>query len=217
MADAFRIPVYNSGNIDQIVKAKGLERLDRALAKGNGVLALTGHVGNWELMGGYLAMKGYPINVVGAPIYDPRLDELVIKNREQSGMKYIARGSATREIIRALRRNEVIGLLIDQDTKHVEGVFVDFLGKKAYTPVGPAILAEKTGAAVVPMGIHIQQDNTHHVEIQDELTLTKTADPEQNRINNTQLFSIAIENFVRKFPTQWVWMHRRWKTKPSDE
>lgn len=216
MADAFRIPVYNSGNIDQIVQAKGLDHLDRALAKGNGVLALTGHVGNWELMGGYLAMKGYPINVVGAPIYDPRLDELVIKNREQSGMKYIARGSATREIIRALRRNEVIGLLIDQDTKHVEGVFVDFLGKQAFTPVGPAILAEKTGAAVVPMGIHIQKDNTHCVEIQDEITLAKTADPEQNRLENTQIFSIAIENFVRRFPTQWVWMHRRWKTKPRE-
>lgn len=215
MADAFRIPLYHADNIDQIVAAKGLEHLDRALAKGNGVLALTGHVGNWELMGGYLAMKGYPINVVGAPIYDPRLDELVVQNRQQSGMKYIARGSATREIIRALRRNEVIGLLIDQDTKHVDGVFVDFLGKTAYTPVGPAILAEKTGAAIVPMAIHIRKDNTHQIEIENEMTIKITEDPEHNRINNTQLFSFAVENFIRRFPTQWVWMHQRWKTKPG--
>ncbi|MCU0643224.1 MAG: lysophospholipid acyltransferase family protein [bacterium] len=214
MADAFRIPLYNSENVDQIVAAKGLEHLDRALAKGNGVLALTGHVGNWELMGGYLAIKGYPINVVGAPIYDPRLDALVVQNRQQSGMKYIARGSATREIIRALRRNEVIGLLIDQDTKHVEGVFVDFLGKNAFTPAGPALLAAKTGAAIVPMAIHITKDNTHLIDIEDELDVQTTADPENDRIYNTQIFSKAVEKFIRLYPTQWVWMHRRWKTMP---
>jgi KDO2-lipid IV(A) lauroyltransferase len=217
MADAFRIPCYNSQNIDRIVRAKGLDNLDRALQKGKGVLALTGHVGNWELMGGYLAMKGYAVNVVGAPIYDSRLDDLVINNRLKSGMKYIARGSATREIIRALRRNEIVGLLIDQDTKHVDGVFVDFLGEQAYTPVGPVILAMKTAAAIVPMAIHIQKDNTHLVEIEDELELVFAEDESDNRIHNTQLCSNAIEKFIRKYPTQWVWMHRRWKTKPVNQ
>jgi KDO2-lipid IV(A) lauroyltransferase len=215
MADAFRIPCYNSQNIDQYVRAKGLDKLDRALQKGKGVLALTGHVGNWELMAGYIAMKGYTLNVVGAPIYDPRLDDLVVNNRLQSGMKYIARGSATREIIRALRRNEIVGLLIDQDTKHVDGVFVNFLGEKAYTPVGPVILAMKTQAAIVPMAIHIQNDNTHLVEIDEELDLIFTEDEQYNRIHNTQICSDAIEKFIRKYPTQWVWMHQRWKTRPG--
>jgi len=216
MADAFRIPLYNAQNIDCFVKVAGLENLDHALHKGKGVLALTGHIGNWELMGGYLAMKGYPVNVVGAPIYDSRLDELVVNNRLQSGMKYIARGSEAREIMRALRRNEIVGLLIDQDTKHVEGVFVNFLGEKAFTPVGPVIVAMKTGAAVVPMAIHIQQDNTHLIEINEELELAFTKDESCNRIHNTQICSDAIEKFIRKYPTQWVWMHRRWKTRPGN-
>jgi len=215
MADAFRLPCYNSQNIDQIVHAKGLDKLDRAFPKGKGVLALTCHVGNWELMAAYVAMKGYAANVVGAPIYDPRLDDLVINNRLQSGMKYIARGSATREIIRALRRNEIVGLLIDQDTKHVDGVFVDFLGEKAYTPVGPVILAMKTQAAVVPVAIHIQPDNIHLIEFDEQLELVFTEDESYNQIHNTQICSNAIEKFIRKYPTQWVWMHQRWRTKPG--
>ncbi len=216
MADAFRLPCYHSQNIDRYVTARGLEKLDQALLRGKGILAVTGHIGNWELMGAYLAMKGYPINVVGAPIYDPRLDALVVGNRERSGMKYIARGSATREILRALARNEIIGLLIDQDTKHVEGVFVDFLGLPAYTPVGPTILAMKTQAAVVPMAIHIGSDNHHYIEIEDQLQLEYTGDPHRDRLVNTQRCSDAVARFIQQYPTQWVWMHQRWKTKPSD-
>lgn len=215
MADAFRIPLYNARNIDNFVKSAGLENLNQALQKGKGVLALTGHIGNWELMGSYLALKGYTVNVVGAPIYDPRLDQLVVNNRLQGGLKYIARGSATREIIRALRRNEIVGLLIDQDTKHVDGVFVDFLGKKAYTPVGPVILAMKTGAPIVPMAIHIQKDNRHQIKINPELKLKKSGNQEDSRIHNTQICSDAVEEFIRQTPTQWVWMHKRWKTKPG--
>lgn len=216
MADAFRLSLYNSQNIDQIVTVKGQDILDRALAKGNGVLVLTGHIGNWELMGATMAIKGYPINVVGAPIYDPRLDELVVKNRQQSGMKYIHRGSATKEIIKALSRNEIIGLLIDQDTKHVEGVFVDFLGKDAYTPVGPALLVEKTRAVVVSMAIHIEKDNLHVIEFDNELPVQATGNSMFDRIHNTQVFSKAVEKFIRLYPTQWVWMHRRWKTRPRE-
>ncbi len=216
MADAFRIPLYNTQNIDHFVNIDGVENLNQALKKGKGVLAIAGHIGNWELMGGYLAMKGYTVNVVGAPIYDPRLDELVVKNRQQAGLNYIARSTATREIIRALRRNEIVGLLIDQDTKHVEGVFIDFLGEKAYTPVGPVVLAMKTGAAVVPMAVHIQKDNTHLIEIDEELDLKFTEDQDDNRIHNTQVCSDATEKFIRKYPTQWVWMHRRWKTRPGE-
>lgn len=215
MADAFRLSVYNAQTIDRFVKVKGLEVLDRALKKGKGILALTGHIGNWELMGSFLALKGYPINVVGAPVYDPRLDDLVVENRMKSGMKYIARGSATREIIRAIRRNEIVGLLIDQDTRHVDGVFIDFMGKNAYTPVGPVILAMKTGAAVIPMAIHIQQDNTHLIEIEPDIPLQFSNKDEINRLKNTEICSKAIEKFIRKYPTQWVWMHNRWKTKPD--
>jgi len=215
VSDAIRVNTFNTNNIDRYIKSQGLENLDRALKKRKGVLAITGHIGNWELMGAYLSIKGYTVNVVGAPIYDPRIDELVVKNRLQSGLKYIARGSATRDIIRALRRNEIVGLLIDQDTKHVDGVFIEFLGETAYTPVGPVILAIKTGATIVPMAIHFRKDGTHFIQVEKELTLKLSNNQEQERIYNTQLCSNVIEKFIRKFPTQWVWMHERWKTRPG--
>jgi len=216
MADAFRVGTLGPHNIDNYVTASGLEKIDRALSKGKGLLALTGHVGNWELMAAYLAMKGYSLNVIGAPIYDSRIDDLVVKNRCNSGLNYIARGSATRGILRALKRKEIIGILMDQDSKRVDGVFVDFLGEEAYTPVGPVILAIKTGAPLLPMGIHIRKNNTHVIEVGDEIELKLTGDSEYDRVYNTLLCSKAIEKHIIKYPTQWVWMHRRWKTKRKD-
>ena len=216
MVDAFRISSLNEHNIDNYVNAHGLEKIDQALAKGKGLLAITGHIGNWELLGAYLSIKGYALNVIGAPIYDKRLDEMVVKNRNCSGIHYIARGSATREILRALKRKEMIGLLIDQDSKRIDGVFVDFLGQEAYTAVGPVVLAMKTGAPLVPIGIHIRKDNTHLVEVGDEIELKITGNYERDRIFNTLQCSKAIEQFIVKYPTQWVWMHKRWKTKRKE-
>lgn len=216
MADAFTIPRFNAKNIDRYVQVEGLEHFDRGLKNGTGVIALTGHIGNWELLAAYFSIKGYPINVVGAPIYDPRLDELVVKNREHSGIKYIARGSATREIIRVLRKNEVIGLLIDQDTKRVDGVFADFLGYPAYTPVGPIILAMKTRSLIIPFAVHLKKDGTHLIQIKKELPLRFSDNIEKDRIYNTQLCNDVLSDFIRQYPTQWVWMHERWKTKPGD-
>ncbi|MBN2009258.1 lysophospholipid acyltransferase family protein [candidate division KSB1 bacterium] len=216
MVDAFRIGTMNSTIIDGFVTANGLEHLDAAMAKGNGVLAITGHIGNWELFGAYLAFKGYPLYVIGAPIYDPRLDEMVVKNRMASGAGYIARGRATREILRTLKRNGVIGILIDQDSRKNDGIFVDFLGIDAYTPVGPIILALKTNASIVPMAIHIKRDNTHVVNIKPELPLIRTGDENRDIYENTLQCSKALEEFILDSPTQWVWMHERWKTKPAD-
>ncbi len=216
MADAFTIPRFNKNNIDKYIKAEGLEILDKALENGTGVIILTGHIGNWELLGAYVAMRGYPLHVVGASIYDPRLDNLVVKNREYSGMKYIARGRATRDIIKALRNKEIVGILIDQDTKRVDGVFVEFLGHQAFTPVGPVVLAMKTKAVIVPMAIHIKKDGTHFIKVKEQLPLQFTGDVEKDRIYNTQLCNNALSEFIRANPTQWVWMHERWKTKPGD-
>ncbi|MEE4311761.1 MAG: lysophospholipid acyltransferase family protein [candidate division KSB1 bacterium] len=213
MADAFRVSGLNPDNIDSIVTAEGLEKIDELLARGKGLISLTGHVGNWELLGAYLAMKGYPLSVVGAPIYDPRLDEMVTRNRVGSGLGYIQRGSATREILRVLRRNEMVGILIDQDTRHVQGVFVDFLGMEAYTPVGPVILALKTGSPLLPIGIHMRRDNTHHIAVGEEITLGKAENKDEELIMNTLKCSKAVEQFIHDHPTQWVWMHNRWKTK----
>lgn len=212
MADAFRISQLTPENIDQIVLSTGLEKIDNVLKKGNGLILLTGHIGNWELLGAYIALKGFPLSVIGAPIYDSRIDEMVVQNRQVSGAKYIARGSATRQILRALRNNETIGILIDQDTRRVDGVFIDFLGHEAFTPAGPVEIARRTGCALMPIGIHLDNNYRHRIEVGDEITLTWTDDLDTDRIRNTEVCSKAVEQFIRKHPTQWVWMHKRWRT-----
>lgn len=213
MVDAFRISQLTPENIDQLIQYEGLEKIDSVLQRGKGCLLITGHIGNWELLGAFVSLKGYPLSVIGAPIYDPRLDKMVVNNRKASGAQFIARGSATRQIIRALKNNELIGILIDQDTKKVAGELVDFLGHKAYTPVGPVEIAYKFDCPLVPIAIHIKKDNTHFVEVGDEIILKWTNNHEQDRINNTQRCSKAIEHFILQHPTQWVWMHKRWQTK----
>ena len=218
MVDAVRLQKYDSRSIENLVSANGLEKIDRALKKGNGLLLFTSHSGNWELLGAYLAFKGYPLHVVGAPSYDPRLDELIIKNRQHSGARYIARGAdASKKILRALRKNEILGLLIDQDSTKFEGVFVDFMGRDAYTPVGPVLLAMKTHAPIMPITIHMREDYRHIIEVGDEVKLEITGDKTRDLTVNTQQCSKAVEKFILAQPTQWIWMHNRWKTqKPID-
>lgn len=196
------------------VKVTGQEYIDQALAKGKGVIVITGHIGCWELMAGFISKIGYHVGVVGTPLYDPRLDKMLIDNRTSVGLVNINRDSGARQIIRLLRQGNMVGILIDQDTK-VDGVFVDFLGKPAFTPVGPVVLARKTGASIVPMSIHIQPDNTHLVEIEPVIELEFTDDKTIDRQLNTEKCSQALERMLLKDPTQWVWMHERWKTKPK--
>lgn len=214
MVDAIRLQKYDAQAVDSLVTAKGLGKIDRLLKNGNGLLLFTGHIGNWELLAAYLAFKGYPLHVVAAPIYDPRLDKLVAENRQRSGARIITRGNhATRKILQALRKNEIVGILIDQDSKKYEGVFVDFMGKEAYTAMGPVYLAMKTNTPLMPIAIHMEKDYRHVIEVGDEIKLKINGNPEQDLISNTQRCSKAIESFVLQHPTQWIWMHNRWKTR----
>ena len=199
--------------LDRIVAAEGLEHLDRTSEEGKGVVLLSGHIGNWELLGAYIAMKGYPFSVVGRSLNNPRLDRLLVAHRERLGLKNIARGKATRQILRALHRGEMVGFLIDQDTE-VEGAFVDFLGRPAYTPTGPVTLALKLGAPIVSAAIHREQDDTYHVVVRPRLEPARTDDVAEDIRVNTAICSKVLEDFIREHPAQWVWMHRRWKTKP---
>ena len=217
MVDTIHLQKYNAQSIDRLVSARGLEKIDQALKKGNGLLLFTGHLGNWELLGAYLAFKGYPLHVVGAPIYDPRLDEMIVKNRRHSGARYIARGAnASKKILRALRRNEILGLLIDLHSKKLDGVLIDFMGRDALAPKGPVLLAMKTNATIMPISIHMCKNYRHLIEVGEEIALEITGNKEQDLIVNTQRCSKAVEKIILEQPTQWVWMHNRWKTKKGN-
>lgn len=200
--------------VDRLVTIEGEEYLKAASEQGTGVILITGHIGNWELMAAFLAMRGYPLHVIAAPLYDPRIDEWIVRFRNQFKVETISRGSpaSSRKILGVLRKKEILGLLIDQDTK-VDGVFVDFFNKKAYTPTGAAQLALKSGAATMTCFITRLPDDRHRITIEKPMILTSTSDHDHDIQINTARFTSRIEEHIKHYPDQWVWMHRRWKTK----
>ena len=207
--DAIRLPKINAENVDDLVEVEGIHYLEDAYKAGKGVVAASGHIGNFELLGAYLALKGYEVTVVAATLYDPRLDVLLRNNRMKGGLHIEKREYATSAVLRALRKGHIVGLLIDQDTR-VHGTFVQFFRRPAHTPVGPAILADRTGAPIIPMAIHRRDDDTHLITIRSPIP---SAGHSKDAIQiTTQAYTTEIENFIRHAPTQWVWMHDRWKT-----
>lgn len=211
--DAIRIPQLIEKGMDSFVTAENFHIIDNALAEGKGILVLTGHFGNWELMGAYVAQKGYPIKVIGAPLDNPWLDRFLVDMRNRAGYANIMRGDGARAIIRALKSGHMLAMLIDQDTK-VNGVFVDFFGKKAHTAVGPVVLAERFGAPIIPVFMRMKPDLTYHIECFPPVPLTWTGNKEKDILVNTQKCSDVYEAVIRRYPEQWAWMHRRWRKKP---
>lgn len=214
LADLIRMPRLNSANIDRLIRIKGQHHVDQAMAHGQGFIAVTGHIGNWELLAAWFAIKGYPVNVVVRRVYDPRLDRILNELRKNAHVRGISRETGAKEMFRILRRGEALGVLMDQDTK-VRGVFVPFFGRAAYTPVGPVVLAMRTGATVVPMAIHRQMDETYLITVEQPLKLLHTGDEEEDILANTAACTAALERFIRMDPSQWAWMHDRWKRKSS--
>ncbi len=213
-ADAIRLPVLIREGINNFILAQGIEYLQKSLADGKGAIWLTGHFGNWELLGAYLAQNGLPLKVIGRTAYDPRLDKMIVDGRNQAGYSNIARGKGTREIIRALRAGYAIGMLIDQDT-NVEGVFVDFFGRPAHTATGPVVLSQKFGAPIASVFMRLCPDLTYQIECGEVLVLQNTGNAEADLIANTQKCSDVYERMIRRYPDQWVWMHERWKKQPQ--
>jgi len=189
------------------------EIFQNALKIGNGVIFISGHLGAWELIPAYLSEKGYPINVVTRTVYEPKLGNLIDNIRQSKGMNIIDRKVSLKESFKALKRGESLGVLIDQDTGS-KGVFIQFLGRRAFTPTGIVKLAMKTKSSVIPMAIHRERDS-HIIDVDHPLKFVLTGNKEMDIMNNTALCSNAVEKFIRTYPEEWVWMHRRWKRKPD--
>ena len=189
--------------------------LDAALARGRGVVLVSAHVGNWELLGRRLALAGYPIQSIARETPDPRLTALIDRHRTASGLRIIWRGrsNAARQILRALKSGEILALLIDQDTR-VQSVFVPFFGLLASTPRAAADIVLHTGAAAVVSFCQRQASGRYRLSIH-EVEPHPTGDREADTVALTARLTEAIEQAIRRAPSQWVWMHRRWKTRPS--
>ncbi|MBJ6761335.1 lysophospholipid acyltransferase family protein [Myxococcaceae bacterium JPH2] len=188
--------------------------LEAALARGKGVVFVSGHVGNWELLARRVARSGYPSQSIAKETSDPRLTALVGDFRARGGVRSIWRGQegAARAMLRALRSGEILGILIDQDTK-VQSVFVPFFGELAATPRAAADLALRTGAAVV-VGF-CQRSGKGYRLFMEEVPAPPAEDREAGVLALTAALNARIEAAIRRAPEQWVWMHQRWKTRPT--
>lgn len=198
--------------IDEWVTFEGKEIADEVVGRGKGVIGLVAHFGNWELLGGFLTMKGYPITVIAKKIYYDRYNELLMAPRRRMGVKTIYRDDSPRKMLEVLRRNEVLGFVADQDVESVDGVFVDFFGKPAHTPVAPVRFAMATGAPIVPVFI-VREGFRHRAIVEKPVELTVTGDKEKDVLANTQKWVSVQEKYIRQYPHLWVWNHRRWKTR----
>ena len=208
--------VKTLADLDKFIVVHDYENFEKANAKGKGVIFLTCHLGAFDLQITVMSLRGLKPNIIGTPLKDDRLNELLFDYRNAYGAVAIERGKETLRLIKALKRGGAVAILIDQDTR-VKSRFVDFFGMTAATPVGAAILAMKTGAAVVPTYIYLGEDNLQHMYILPEIPLVLTGDDEKDMITNTQNYTRFIEEQIRKHPEQWVWMHERWKTRPGEE
>ena len=192
-----------------------LEALKQGLSEKAGAIVVTGHIGNWELMAQAFSCAGFPISSVAKPIYDPRLTRWVDHFRGRYGMKTLWRGQSEsfKSILRVFRDQETFGILIDQDTK-VPGDFVPFFGDMAFTPTAAATLHRRTGAPVL-VGCHQRIDNAHRLKLLRVDPESSVDDPNFDR-DFTALLTKHLEEAIREVPAQWVWLHRRWRTRPVD-
>jgi KDO2-lipid IV(A) lauroyltransferase len=213
-----RFPKLQKSNISEIVVHEGLENYLAASRRGRGVICLTAHLGAWELSSFAHSIMGFPMKFVVRQIDNRRIEYLISSYRTLGGNVPIHRRNAGREIIKALRNNETVGILFDQNTTRSEGVFVDFMGVPAATTPAVATLALRTGAAVVP-GFLIWDESTgkHRLRFDPPLELLQTDNAAQDIVENTRMFNRVLEDYVRKYPDQWLWIHRRWKTRPEGE
>jgi KDO2-lipid IV(A) lauroyltransferase len=218
LAEFSQFPGLTRENIPLIVEYDGLDHYVGARQLGRGVLFLTAHVGSWELSSFAHALYGFPMHFLTRPIDNPLVERLVTRYRTMSGNSVIGRSQAARDVLRSLAEKETVGILIDQNTTESEGVFVDFFGIPAATTTGLASLALRTEAPVVPGFIRWDRERQKHIlEFQPPVELVRTGDRRTDILRNTQRFNDVIEAFVRRYPDQWLWIHKRWNTRPDGE
>ncbi len=195
------------------IEAKGWEHVEAVYRAGRGGIFVTGHIGNWELLAAYAAKREYATNVVARRIYLEPLNEKLVKMRERMGVKTLYRDVSMRSMIRCLEQNQFLGIVPDQDIRRIGGIFVDFFGRPAYTPVGPALLALGSGAPIIT-GRDIRMGRRHMFTFDPPVYADRRAPREEEVKRLVTHYTKRLEEFIREHPSQWVWTHRRWRTQP---
>lgn len=217
-AEFAHFPRYTRQNIARIVLLDGFENFDAARRRGKGVLFLTGHTGAWELAPFAQALYGHPLHFLVRPLDNERVDRLVSHYRCLSGNQPIDKNNSARAMLKILREGGTVGILMDHNASREEGVFVDFFGVPACTSTGLARVALHTDAAVVPGFLHWDAAlRKYRLCLHPAIELRRTGDEQADIRENTARFTKAIEEFARAYPDQWLWVHKRWKTRPPGE
>ncbi|HET9783872.1 MAG TPA: lysophospholipid acyltransferase family protein [Terriglobales bacterium] len=218
MAEFCLFPRYRREQLPQVLAIEGLEHYLAALQRGRGVLFLTAHLGAWELSSFGMSLAGYPMSFIIRPLDNQPLNALVERIRGLHGNTGIGKHEFARGLLQAMQANRTVGILMDQNSAPPQGVFVPFFGHLACTATGPARIALKTGAAVVPaFAVWEQAQQKYVLYFEPALELENTGDEKQDVLRATAQFTAVIERWVRRYPDQWLWVHRRWKTRPAGE
>lgn len=197
-------------NVDVI----GKEYPEAAYARGKGIINLVPHMGCWEALPRAYTLLGFAAGSVVQTLSNEKINDWVLKNREFKGFKVLPRGSSYKTILQFLKQNNSLGMLIDVDTR-VKSVFVDFFGKPAYTPIGAAMLALDSDATVFTTSYVRSEGNKYQFIYGPPIEITRTGDRKEDLRINTERFHREVEKLIKKYPTQWTWMHDRWKTTPE--
>jgi len=218
LADFCQLPRLTRENVEALVGYEGLENYIAARDRGQGVLFVTAHLGGWEIGSFAHSLYGYPIQIVVRALDNRRLNELVESARTRAGNTTFDKQDFARGLFAAMRAGATVGILMDTNMTPPQGVFVDFFGRPAYTASGLARVALHTGAAVVPgFTIWEQEQRRYCIHFDRALELVRSGNEEADIAANTALFTRVIEQYVRRYPEQWLWVHRRWKTRPAGE
>jgi KDO2-lipid IV(A) lauroyltransferase len=207
-----RFPQLNRDNITEWIRYEGFEHFEEAIRRGKGVLFATAHLGAWELSAFAHALMTGPMHIVIRPLDNPRIDDVVSRYRTASGNTLIPKKDAARGILRALKQNQAVGILVDQNVAAAEGVFIDFMGIKTCAGSAFARLAHRSGAAVIPgFALWSKAENKYVLRFYPLLEFSGDVQAD------TQLLHSCLETVIREYPEQWLWLHRRWKTRPAGE
>jgi KDO2-lipid IV(A) lauroyltransferase len=218
LAEFCLFPRYTRQNANTVVVYDGFENYAAASAQGKGVLLMTAHLGAWELGSFYHSLMGHPIRELVRQLDNPYLDKLVEHYRTLHGNRTVDKDDSIRAMIKAMRAGETVGVLMDVNMVPPHGVFVPFFGVAAYTAASAARVAAHTGCSVVPaFTVWDETAGKYRVRFEPALQLIRTDDPDSDMVANTALFTSVTEKFIREYPDQWLWVHRRWKTRPEGE
>ncbi len=214
MLELLKAPWMSEEEMEDFAAVRGVEHLQAAAEAGNGVIVITGHFGNWELLAATIARLGYDLSVVARDANDPGTADIINRSRKKAGEDVLPRDSV-RQMLRILRDGDLLGILPDQHANR-GGIWLDFMGEPACTATGPATLAHRTGAAIVPGFARRRDDDTLDVYFLPPIQVPDTGDREEDIRRGTQMVNDVLGEQIRKYPEQWVWMHRRWREPPDE-